>query len=214
MSSLRSLPKEVLEEIYLSIPKSMLHSEMAEALLVDEKKRLMLDGVTGVELKARLVDYKNRLGQLGPISLAEMAYETCVGNNTFDPELNQAWVDRDGQFRINPSDLYRHHFVESMFSAAEKVQGFGVTTAESKKLKSQIDAICEQGDGHVTLGYGDVTLSFSAEKRQVKHSVSVSHQSQVDAAALDRISSSFSLFIDRCKPEMARDHDANSSLRM
>lgn len=214
MSSLRPLPKEVLEEIYLSIPKSMHHSEMVEALLVDEKKRLMLDGVTGVELKARLVDYKANLAQLGPISLAEMAYETCVGNNTFDADLNVAWVDREGQFRINPSDLYRHHFVDSMFSAAELVQGFGVSIAEGKKLKNQIDAVCEQGDGHVTLAYGDITLSFNAEKRQMKHSLTPAQQSQVETAALDRISTSFSLFIDRCKPGMARDHGANSSMRM
>lgn len=214
MSSLKSLPKEVLEEIYLSIPKSMHRSEIVEALLVDEKKRLILDGVTGVELKSRLVEYKANLAQLGPISLAEMAYETCVGNNTFDAELNVAWVDREGQFRINPSDLYRHHFVESMFIAAEKVQGFGVSVAEGKKLKTQIDAVCEQGEGHVTLAYGDITLSFNAEKRQMKHSLTPAQQNQVDTAALERISTSFSQFVDRCMPGMTRDHDANNLMRM
>jgi hypothetical protein len=208
------LPKEVLEEIYLSIPKSMHQSQMIEALLVDEKKRLVLDGHSGSELKACLSEYKARLGALGPISVAEMAYEACVGNNTYDAELNVAWVDRDGLFRINPSDVYRHHFIDSLFSAAERVQGYAVTASEGKKLQGQIDALCEHGDGHITLGQGDFTFAFNAQKRQVKLAAGRMQDLQVDKAMLDRVSSSFSQFIDRCKPELSHDHVANNSMRM
>jgi hypothetical protein len=208
------LPKEVLEEIYLSIPKSMHQSQMIEALLGDEKKRLTLDGYTAAEIKSHLIEYEARLGALGPISVAELAYEACVGNNTFDAELNVAWVDRDGLFRINPSDVYRHHFIDSVLSAAEKFQGYEVTPSEGKRLQSQIDVLCEQGDGHITLGHGDFTFAFSAQKRQVKLAAGRLQDSQVDKAVLDRLSSSFSQFIDRCKPELSRDHAANNSMRM
>lgn len=200
MTSLRSLPTEVLEEIYLSIPKSMMHSEMLEALIADEKKRLTLDGFSGEILSYSLSEYKRKLSAMGPISVAEMAYEACVQNDTFDHDSNLAWVDREGRYRINPNDLYKHKFVDSMLSIAEKAQGYNVTMSDRKNILSQIESVCADGSGSVSLGYGDVNLTFNAEKRQIRYALGASEDLSVAQSDFDRLNSSFNQFIDRCKP--------------
>jgi hypothetical protein len=214
MTSLISLPARVLEEIYLSLPKSFLQLEMLEALVADEKMRLMQDGSNGKKLDLAIQEYKSRLEKLGPISLAEMAYEACVYTDRFDTETNQAWIDRDGHYRINPNDLYKHHFIDSMFSLAEKAQGETVTRSDRKNLKDQLESICASGTGSLCLGYGDMSLSFSGEKRLVKFNIGASEQTGVTEADVDRLTTSFSKFIDRCKPGMGQTATNSSSMGM
>lgn len=200
MTSLRSLPARVREEIYLSLPKSLLHFELQEALVADERKRLAQDGFSGIILDDIMSDFKTRLSKLGPISVVELAYETCVQNDTFDVELNQAWVDREGRFRLNPNDLYKHNFVDSMLSLAAKAQGENVTQSERKSLMSQIESVCSVGSGAVSLGYAEVIINFSAEKRQVRYNIGNPDKLCVAQSDIDRLSTSFKQYVDRCRP--------------
>jgi len=214
MTSLSSLPAGVLEEIYLSLPKSLLLFELQEALVADEKNRLEQEGFSGIILKDILADFKTRLSKLGPISVAELAYEACVSNNTFDTELNQVWVDRQGKFKLNPNDLYKHNFVDSMFSLAEKAQGENVTQSDRRNLLSQIDTVCSAGAGSVSLGYAQMSISFNADKRQVKYTLGESEGISVSQSDYDRLSSSFSKFVDRCRPKTGSTLSNSSSMGM
>lgn len=214
MTSLSSLPTGVLEEIYLSLPKSLLHFELQEALVTDEKNRLEREGFGGSILVELIADFKTRLSKLGPISVVELAYEACVSNDTFDSELNQVWVDREGKFRLNPNDLYRHNFVDSMFSLAEKAQGEIVTQSDRRNLLSQLESVCTAGAGSVSLGYAQMSITFNAEKRQVKYTLGESEGISVAQSDYDRLSSSFSKFVDRCRPQAGKNLSNSSSMGM
>lgn len=214
MTSLSSLPIGVLEEIYLSLPKSLLNFELQEALVADETNRLKQDGFSGIILDEILSDFKRRLSRLGPISVAELAYEACVLNDTFDTELNQAWVDREGKFRLNPNDLYKHNFVDSMFSLAEKAQGANVTQSDRKNLLSQLESVCSAGVGSVSLGYAQMSISFNADKRQVKYTLGQSEDISVAQSDYDRLSNSFGQFVDRCKPHAVNTLSNSTSMGM
>lgn len=214
MASLSSLPTGVLEEIYLSLPKSFIHFELQEALVADEKARLEQDGFSDIVLDEVLADFKQRLSKLGPISVAELAYEACVANNTFDTDLNQVWIDRSGRFRLSPTEIYKHNFVDSMFSLAEKAQGAITTQSDRKSLLNQIESVCEAGVGSVSLGYAKVSVSFNAEKKQVKYSMGDSEGLSVAQSDCDRLNHSFSKFIDRCKPHVSSTMTNTSSMGM
>lgn len=211
MTSIKSLPPEVLEEIYLSIPRSLLHSEIIEALAIDEAKRLQLEGHSVQQLKEMSNSYRSRLQSMGPISLAELAYETCVLNNTFDRESNLAWLDREGKFKINPNDLYRHHFVDSVFAMAEKSQGFEITLHERKRILSQLEGVCKDGSGSVSISYGDVVVSFSSDRKSVKINQS-NATPEVDTSVMERVKASFNQFIEKCKPGLSMGHGATAGM--
>lgn len=200
MTSLSSLPKGVLEEIYLSIPKTLMHFELQEALVADERARLAQDGFSGAFLDEIISDFKQRLSKLGPISVAELAYEACVVNDTFDRDLNQVWIDRSGKFRINPNEIYKHNFLDSMISMADKAQGSTVTASERKSLMTQLESVCASGTGSVTLGYAQMSISFNSDKKQVKYNMGESEGLSIAQSDCERLSNSFSKFIDRCRP--------------
>lgn len=214
MTSLSSLPSGVLQEIYLSLPKSLLNFELQQALIEDEKTRLGQEGFSGVVLDGIIADFKVRLSKIGPISIVEMAYEACVSNNTFDLEKNQAFVDREGRYRLNPNDLYKHNFVDSMFSLAEKAQGETTTQSDRRNLLDQLNSVCAAGTGSVSLGYAQMSVSFNAEKRQVKYLFGESEGMSVTQSDYDRLTSSFGTFVDRCKPHDKINLSNSSSMGM
>lgn len=198
MSTLGSIPPEVFNEIYLTLPRSLMHSEMHEALLEDERKRLIAEGFTGDILSYSIDEYKKKLSGLGPISVAEMAYETCIQSDRFDQESNQVWIDRSGKFKVNPSDIYRHNLIDSLLAIAEKVQGASATAREKNLLIGQVDMICVTGKGQVSLGYGELTFSFDAENRQVKHAAGKSEVLSFTQSDVDRVSKSYKQYVDKC----------------
>jgi len=209
MSSLTALPQEILEEIYLTLPKSMPRDDIINALVADERSRLEMEGIGGRE--SYLAEYKKRLQELGPLSLADMAYETCVGNNRFDPGANHAWLDRAGTYRVNPNDIYRHTFVEGLYGLHEKLLGFAGTATERRELRRQIDQVCQDGRGVVSLADGTVSISFNADKKVAK----VTKQSiEIDGNDhhLGHVKSTFGLFVDRCLPKSRRDLDHSTTM--
>lgn len=211
MSALTALPQEIFEELYLTIPKSMHREDIINALVADERKRLELDGIGGQE--SYLADYRVRLEDLGPLSLADMAYETCVSNNIFDPAQQHAWLDRAGTYQVNPNDIYRHTFSDGLFDLQDKLKGFAGSPAERRDLRRQIDQVCQEGRGVVMLAKGAMSISFNAEKRVAK----VTKQSteiDSDDHYLGHIKSTFGLFVDRCLPKTRRDLDHTSAMEI
>lgn len=209
MTSLKALPQEVLEELYLTIPKSVPRDDIVNALVEDEGRRLELERVDGPTIRSHLQEYKQRLLGFGSISLAEMAYETCVRNDTFDPSTNQVWLDRAGKYRVNPNDIYRHLFADGVYALNEKIRGFEGTAAERRDIRRQIDQVCESGRGTVRLG--EVAITFSADKRAAK----VSQQDQdIDHASghVDRVKGAFSQFVEHCLPKSRREHDLSPTM--
>lgn len=206
MTSLRALPQEVLEELYLTLPKSIPRDDIVNALVEDEGKRLELEKVDGHTIRAHLDEYKQRLLGFSTISLAEIAYETCVINDTFDPATNQVWLDRAGKYKVNPNDIYRHLFADGVYALHEKIRGFAGTAAERRDIRRQIEHICSEGRGTVNLGMGEVAITFSADKRMAK----VSKQSKdIDDVIghVDRVKGAFSQFVEHCLPNTRRERD-------
>lgn len=211
MTSLRALPQEVLEELYLTIPKSIPRDDIVNALVDDEGKRLELEKVDIHQILAHLNEYKQRLLEFSTISLAEIAYETCITNDTFDPVTNQVWLDRAGKYRVNPNDIYRHMFADGVYALNEKIRGFEGTAAERRDIRRQIEHICEEGRGTVSLGLGEIAISFSADMRVAKiskHSSNIEHVS----GHVDRVRGAFSQFVEHCLPKTCRERDLTPSM--
>ncbi|WP_338924092.1 hypothetical protein V0M98_38405 (plasmid) [Pseudomonas silesiensis] len=209
MSALTALPQEIFEELYLTIPKSMHRDDIINALVADERSRLEQDGIGGQE--TYLSDYRHRLDELGPLSLADMAYETCLGNNTFDAKGQHVWLDRAGTYQVNPNDIYRHTFAEGLYELHDKLKGFPGTAVERRDLRRQIDQVCQEGRGVVTLAQGALSISFNAEKRVAKITKQ-STEIDSDDHHLGHVRSTFGLFVDRCLPKSRRTLDHTSAM--
>ena len=195
MSTINKIPTNLFEDLYLAIPNSLNPSEMINALAADEKARLFQDGIKGTKLRNRIDEFKEQLFHINPVCLAELIYETCITNDTFDVNNNRIWVDRTGSFSVNPNEIHKHFFCSAIHSLNAKILGFDESRLDKEDIQRQIDKICQDGKGMVTLGNNQATIAFSAERQAAKVTAITACVSPGDAK---RIDIAFNRFLEKC----------------
>lgn len=191
MSSLMNAPEEFLEELYLSIPVALKEVNIIDALLHDEMARLALDGHKPAEIKSRLADYRALLNAMGPISRAEMAYEACVSNNSYDKDKKEYSIDRNGKYKVNPNDLYKQSLLNSVSSLVTEILGFEPNWQE---IKRQMDPVLQKGFGTARFDNNEISLRFSEQSR----SVELICEPELKSSRFARTDGAYKQFLDKC----------------
>jgi hypothetical protein len=102
MTSPANIPRHLQSGIYNAIPKYLSSTTMIDALMIDEQSRLRLDGHCPSSISTQLKAFKSVLHSTSNAGLVDLAYETCIQNDRYDATALQAWIDRDGNFKITP----------------------------------------------------------------------------------------------------------------
>ncbi len=157
MIPLKTASAEFLEELYLTIPKSLAKDEVVEALVLDQKEAAAQYDFSKEDMKEHLDNYRSLLKNLGLLILYDMAYETCVSTNRLDPNSNSVWVDRKGKYQVNPDELYKQSFIESVFSV--KSMHSKLNRNEREKVAEDIKSLLKKGSGEINLP-GNFALSI------------------------------------------------------